>query len=134
MIEVNIFFLIKIGDNKYMQELHQDGIIFMNDVDYFRKLEDNELRGDKDEGIIRIEQVVDIKLIHNGKLLAHGNSAQLKLHDYDKKGNIYSLMAITSLEDPDIFQVDVENKRLGDSFVIVTNVKNFMERIENKLK
>jgi hypothetical protein len=132
--KIGLFYLIKIGGGKFMHELYEHGVIFMNDIDYFRQYEDNELRGDKEEGIKGIEQVADIKLLHNSKILAHGNSGQLKFHDYDKNGNIYSLMAITSLENPVSFQIDEKNKRFGDCFVVITEVKDFIHRIEDKLK
>lgn len=134
MAKIGLFYLIKIGKEKYMNELYDHGVIFMNNIDYFRRYEDNELRGDKEEGIKGIEQAADIKLIHNGKLIAHGGSGQLKFHYYDNNGNIYSLMAITSLEDPDSFQIDGKNKRFGDYFVVITEVKDFIDRIEDKLK
>jgi hypothetical protein len=87
--KIGLFYLIKIGEQKYIHELYETGVIFMNDIDYFRQYEDNELRGDKEEAIKGIEQVADIKLLHNGKVLAHGGSGQLKFHDYDKNENIY---------------------------------------------
>ena len=134
MTKIGLFYLTKIGEKKYMHELYEHGVIFMNDIDYFRRYEGNELRRDKEEGIKGMEQVVDIKLIHNGKLIAHGGSGQLKFHNYENNGNIYSLLAITSLEDPDSFQIDKKNKRFGDCFIVITVVKDFINRIEDKLK
>jgi hypothetical protein len=43
-------------------------------------------------------------------------------------------MAITSLENPVSFQIDEKNKRFGDCFVVITEVKDFINRIEDKLK
>jgi len=132
MTNIGLFYLIKIGKKKYMHELYKHGVVFMNDINYFRQCEDNELRGDKEEGIKGIEQVADIKLLLKGKVLAHGGSGQLKF--YENNGNIYSLMAITSLENPVSFQIDEKNKRFGDCFVVITEVKDFINRIEDKLK
>jgi len=134
MTDVGLFYLIKIGKKKYMHKLYEKGLIYMRDIDYFRKYEDNELRGDKDEGIIGIEQAVDIRLLHEGKEIAHGGSGQLKFHDYENKGNIYSMIAITSREDPENFKIDEKNKKFGDCFVVITDVREFIERIEGKLK
>jgi len=132
--KIDLFYLIKIGEQKYIHELYEHGVIFMNDIDYFRQYEDTEPRGDKEEGIKGIEQIADIKLLHNGKVLAHKGSGQLKFRDYDNNGNIYSLMTITSLEDPAKFQIDEKNKIFGDCFVVITSVKDFINRIEDKLK
>lgn len=134
MTEIGLFFLIKIGKKKYMYELYEHGAIFMNNISYFRQYEDNELRGDKEEGIKGIEQIAHLKLLHNDKVIASGSSGRLKFHDYDNDGNIYSLMAITSFEDPDSFQIDKKNKRFGDCFVVIAEVKDFIDRIEDKLK
>jgi hypothetical protein len=134
MINIDLFYLIKIGKKKYMHELYKRGVVFMNDINYFRRYEDNELRGDEEEGIKGIKQVTDIKLLVKDKVLTCGGSGQLKFHDYDINGNIYSLMAITSLENPVSFQIDEKNKSFGDCFVVITEVKDFIKRIEDKLK
>ena len=88
----------------------------------------------KDEGLAGIEQVAELKLLHNGKVLARSDSAQLKFHDYENKGNLYCLVAITSCEDPEIFKIDEKNKGLGDCFVVITDVREFIKRIGDKLK
>jgi len=106
----------------------------MNNIDYFRQYEDNELRGDKEEGIIGIEQVADVKLLYKGKLLAHSGSGPLKFHDYNNKGNIYSLIAITSLENSATFQIDENNKKFGNLFLVISDVRDFINRIKQKLK
>lgn len=133
MDEVTIHFLIKIGKRQFMYELYELGLIFMNDLNYFIQYEENELRGDKEEGLSRIEQATNIKILHNGNLLAHSNSAQLKLRDYNVKGNIYSLIAITSLDNPKKIRIDKKNKKLGDYFVLIYNVKEFIQRFKNKI-
>lgn len=132
--EVGLFFLIKIGKKKHMDELYEKGLIYMSNIDYFRKLEEKELRGDKNEGIIGLEQVSNVKLLHEGKEIARGDSGQLKFHAYENNGNIYSLIAITSQEDPEDFRINERNNNFGDCFVVITDVKEFIERIENELK
>lgn len=127
-------FLIKIGERKYIDKLYKQGLIHMKNINWFRKYEDKKLRGDKDEGILGIEQLSELKLLHNGKLLGRSNSAQLKFHDYKNKGNLYCMIAITSRDDPENFKIDEKNKDFGDCFVVITAVRDFIKRIENKLK
>lgn len=134
MKEVGLFYLLKIGKKKYMEKLYEQGLIHMKNINWFRKCEDKELRGDKDEELARIEQVAELKLLHNGKVLARSDSAQLKFHDYENKGNLYCLIAITYREDPETFKIDEKNKKFGDCFVVITDVREFIERIVNKLK
>ena len=132
--EMGLFYLIKIGENKYMDKLYMRGLIHMKNIDWFRKYEDKKIRGDKDEGINGIEQIAELKLLlPDGKVLGRSNSAQLKFHDYGKKGNLYSMIAITSREDPEKFRIDERNKELGDCFVVIINVEEFIKRIEKKL-
>jgi len=66
--------------------------------------------------------------------MVYSNSAQLELHDYENKGNLYCLIAITSLEDPETFKIDEKNKEFGDYFVVITNVGEFIKRIGDKFK
>lgn len=134
MEEIGLFYLLKIGEKKYMDKLYKQGLIHMKNIDWFIKYEDKQLRSDKDEGINGIEQIAELKLSYNGKVLGHSNSAQLKVHDYDKKGNLYSLIAITSREEPGKFRIDERNKEFGDCFVVIINVKEFIKRIGDKLK
>lgn len=133
-MEVKLLFLIKIGERKYIDKLYKQGLIHMKNINWFRKYEDKKLRGDKDEGILGIEQLSELKLLHNGKLLGRSNSAQLKFHDYKNKGNLYCMIAITSRDDPENFKIDEKNKDFGDCFVVITAVRDFIKRIENKLK
>ena len=134
MTEVGLFYLIKIGKKKHMFDLYEHGLIFMNNIDFFRQYECDKSRRDKDEGLAGIDQVAELKLLHNSNVLGRSNSAQLKFHDYENKGNLYCLIAITSREEPENFKIDERNKEFGNYFVVIIDVKEFIERIENKLK
>jgi len=135
MEEIGLPYLIKIGEKKYMDKLYTQGLIHMKNIDWFRKYEDRKIRGDKDEGISGIEQIAELKLfLPDGKALGWSNSAQLKFHDYGGKGNLYSLIAITSRKNPEKFRIDERNKELGDCFVVIINPKEFIIRIEKKLR
>jgi hypothetical protein len=129
---MDLFFLIKIGCKEHILELYDKGVIFMNNIDYFIQYEDKELRGDKSEGLSVIAQDSKLQLFYNGKELGHAESAKLKVRGHS--GNIYSLIAITSNDSPGSFHIDERNKKFGDSFVVILNVKKFMKRIENKFK
>jgi hypothetical protein len=129
--------LIKIGKKEHVIELYEKGLIYMNNIECFRKYEDQELklRGDKDEGITGLEQVTSITLLSpEGEKLAHGNSAQLKFHSSENNGNIYSLIAITSDDSMANLHLDERNKQLGDYFVVIHDFKEFIKRMEHKLK
>jgi len=134
---MGIRFLIKIGKKEDIADLYENGTIFMNTVSFFIEYEEKEIRGDKDEGIAGIEQIADLKLLdkETGVELARAmNSSQLKYRDDENKGNIYSLIAITSRDNPESFHIDEKNKKLGDSFIVICNVPEFISRLEKELK
>lgn len=134
MEEVRIFFLIKIGEKKHIDKLRKQGFVYMQNIDWFKELEDKELRGDKDEGLTGIAKIAELKLLHKGEVLARSDSAQLKLRDDENKGNLFCLTAITSREDPETFKIDKKNKRFGDCFVVITDVRELIQRFCGKLK
>jgi len=134
MEQVQIYSLIKIGKKKHILDLYEHGIIYMNDIHYFRHIEDQELRGDKHEGLKGLEQATQIKILVKGKEIAAASSGQLKFRDRENRGNIYCLLAITSLENFSNFRIDERNEKFGGHFLIIWDVVNFMERIIKKIK
>lgn len=134
MENISIYFLFKFGEETYMRVLWEHGIIYMNPIQYFIDYEEKELRGDDNEGLSGIFQIEKIKLLVEGKELGYSKSARLKNRDKNLCGNIYSLTAITSLDKIKDFQIDPMNKKLGNKFVAIHDVREFMNRIESKLK
>ena len=109
----------------------------MNTVGFFIDYEEKELRGDKDEGLAGIAQIPELKLVDKETGIELGyaiNSSRLKYRDDENKGNIYSLIAVTSLDNPENFQIDEKNKKLGDSFIVICDVTEFIRRIEKEFK
>ena len=47
----NIKAFIKFGSEKNILDLYTNGTVFLNTIQYFRNIEDGELRGDKYEGV-----------------------------------------------------------------------------------
>jgi hypothetical protein len=48
-MEHTIKLFLKLGSEKNILDLFENGTIYMNTIEYFRKVEDEELRGDKYE-------------------------------------------------------------------------------------
>ena len=83
---------LKFGEEKYMNDLYYNGTIYFNSIQYFRELEDGELRGDIYEGVSSIKnypagQFETPALNHKGNYLA----LQLRQSYETVLGNIYSL-------------------------------------------
>lgn len=134
MAEIGLRFLIKVGKKEHITDLYEHGTIFMNSIAYFISYEEKQLRGDMDEGITGIFQGSKLELLKNQVPLGHSNSFNLKIRDGEKRGNIYSLIAITTQDDPETFQIDGRNKKFGDSFIVIYNVPEFIKRIEIEFK
>lgn len=66
-MNVNLFGLIKFGQKSHMLQLYEDGVLHMNHLSEFLKIEDNLLRGDKYESLSEIKVINDIKIFLNQK-------------------------------------------------------------------
>lgn len=127
---------LKFGKEEHIQDLLENGTIFMNSIQYFRKFEDNGLRGDNFEGITELKNYpsgeFEIKsLNHKGKYI----SLQVRESYEEVLGNIYSLYAISSLTVPNPigFKIDKKNKEFGTHCLLVKNNPEFLIRIEKRL-
>lgn len=132
--------LIKIGAAKYQQSLYDKGEIFMQTQDYFRKLEDREGRGDKYEGAHKIEQVQWLKIsdgtrkfefsIKEGSL----KDANVFSRYSESNCNIYSMIGISVADMDKQLPIPESNRQLGDYFILIYNVKEFIRRVKSKLE
>lgn len=134
-----ILSLIKIGKSEYQQALFEKGQIYMQTAQYFKTLKDDEGRGDKLEGAVKVEQLTWIKMLSgdheieikksNGTMI-RGN---VVTDDLNFNCNIYSMIGLTeddiNIETP----IDLTNSSLGDYFILIFNVREFNKRIKGKL-
>ena len=135
----SILSLIKIGKAEYQQALYEKGQIYMQTAQYFKSLEDNEGRGDKLEGAIKVEQLTWLKMLTGDRELEikKSNGTMIRgnviTDDLNFKCNIYSLIGLTeddiNIETP----IDLTNSSLGDYFILIFNVREFNKRIKEKL-
>ena len=109
----------------------------MNTIEYFRKVEDEELRGDKYEGVSKVINSLP------GTFKIPGIDREfnyVKVHlkeSYNEVlGNIYSLYAISSkgFPNPLDFKFDERNLRFGTHGVMIKDLPLFFNKIENELK
>lgn len=128
---------LKFGEEKHINDLYHNGTIYMNPIQYFRKFEDNELRGDSYEGVSKIRNLptgqFEIPAIgYKGNYLAFhiAESYEIIL------GNIFSLYCISShgWENPTDFRIDDKVKNFGSHCLMVKDNEKFLSLIENKLK
>lgn len=128
---------LKLGSEENILDLFENGTIYMNTIEYFRNVEDEELRGDKYEGVSRVINslpgtfklpVIDREF----------NYIKVHLKESYKEvlGNIYSLYAISSkgFPNPLDFKFDERNLRFGTHGVMIKDLPLFFNKIENELK
>ena len=128
---------LKFGSEENILDLFENGTIYMNTIEYFRKVEDGELRGDKYEGVSRIINSLPSTIKIQGIdrefnfIKAHVREAHNEVI-----GNIYSLYAISSkgFPNPLDFEFDKRNLRFGTHCLMIKNLPYFFNKIEKELK
>lgn len=125
--------LFKLGQREHMLELFQEGHLYLNHLGYFKRLEDETPRSDKDEatgylwqmdgGRVEIrEGIEDWKPI--GTLVGG-----IRVHDTTlESGNVYCLHARRASQCATPWTLD--NLEFGDTFVLLLNPKEFIERVQ----
>ena len=128
---------LKLGSEENILDLFETGTIYMNTIEYFRKVEDEELRGDKYEGVSKVINSLPGTFKIPG-IDREFNYVKVHLKESYKKvlGNIYSLYAISSkgFPNPLDFKFDERNLRFGTHGVMIKDLPLFFNKIENELK
>jgi hypothetical protein len=136
-MEHTIKLFLKLGSEENILDLFENGTIYINTIEYFRKVEDEELRGDKYEGISRIINSFPGSFKIPG-IDREFNYIKMHLREAHKVviGNIYSLYAISSkgFPNPLDFEFDKRNLRFGTHGVMIKNLSLFFNKIEDELK
>ncbi|HRH03393.1 MAG TPA: hypothetical protein PLN13_09390 [Bacteroidia bacterium] len=128
---------LKFGQKKDIEDLFYNGTIYMSPIQRFRKIEDNQLRGDLYEGISSIENYPSGQF-EIPSIGFKGNYISLHLRkSYPTVlGNIYSLYCVSShgWNNPLDFKIDIKVKNFGSHCLMVKDNQKFMDLIETKLK
>ena len=124
--------LIKIGRKEHIECLYDDGFLYMNDLPYFWKVEDEEVRGDPHDGIATLHRGTKATVKKDGVELPITVIAwDLRLHpDNADEINIFSMYALR----PSTTPIDDRVLKFGDTALILTQPQEFMNRILTVLK
>jgi hypothetical protein len=132
----SIKMFLKFGQEEHINDLYHNGAIFMNPIQYFRQLEDGELRGDKYEGICKIKNYPPGQF-EISSLNFKGNYLALQIREsYDTiLGNIFSLYCVSSYgwKNPNDFKIDEKIKNFGSHCLVIKDNVKFLSLIEEKL-
>ncbi|WHH52872.1 hypothetical protein QFA96_12285 [Pseudomonas sp. Ap32] len=131
--------LIKFMDEKYVDSFLNEGLLFMNNIKYFRDYEDNDpaLRGDVYEGLAASLLPENVTLKINGRTItdAVGKIDISKCHEYET--NIYSM---TIINDKDILDsgdsgllLSSDFKKFGNRAVFIggSDITKFFSRLRS---
>jgi hypothetical protein len=127
---------LKFGSERNIRSLQEDGTIYMNSIQRFRKIENDELRGDSYEGISWI------KNIPGGEFQIEGINHKTKfIHMHLKEGfsevigNIYSLYCVSSFgwNNPLNFKINPRIKKFGSHCLLIKDNPRFLSLIEEHL-
>jgi len=123
--------LFKLGERRYMERLLHEGELYLNTLDYFRRLEDGTPRSDRDEavgynwqmdgGTFEMQDEREWRLV--GTLVGGIRVEDPALLD----ANVYSLHARRASQCTEPWKLDYLD--FGDTFVLFFNPSEFLERV-----
>jgi hypothetical protein len=127
--------LIKFGKLEHLQQLLNDGLLYLNNLPYFWKIEDDELRGDPFDCAIQVVRGPKVTMaVPGGKEVILCTDYTMRITPQEpEKINIFCMYALRPLIEG-TFPVDAKNFRFGDHALLLMNRDEFMQRLEAKLK
>jgi len=132
-----ILTLLKFGEENNIMDLYENGTIYLNTIDHFRKLENDELRGDKYEGVSQIRNSFpgSFFIPSINRAVKYQRIHLLKSHEITL-GNLYCLYGVSSkgFPNPLDFEIDTRNSQFGSQCLLIKNNPYFLNRIITTLK
>jgi hypothetical protein len=127
--------LIKFGKLEHLQQLRDEGLLYMNNLPYFWNIEDEELRGDPFDCALQVIRGPKVTMVMpDGNEMTVCRDYTLKIRPPEpEKTNIFCMYALRPLIEGS-FPVDKKNLRFGDHALILMNRDEFIQRLESSLK
>jgi hypothetical protein len=124
--------IFKGGDREHMEQLLKEGVVYMNTIGHFRKLELDSTRRDGHEGSTYCErgEGVTIRVKHEGEWREVGtpNGPIVMSDDESMNANIYCLHARTTRDFEAPFRLDLGYQE----YVFIWNADEFFRRVRNE--
>ena len=136
---INYFMFIKISVEPFIDSLQKKGHFYCNPITYFRSIENDNLKKDKNEGKAFIKQVKNLQIQIKGKTIATSPQAQFYFDHPEDSGNIYCLYGVkTELVDltkKSLQKVKIEDisSDFGKCALLITQPEEFLKRITKEL-
>jgi len=124
--------LVKFGEKDHILQLRDEGFLYMNNLPCFWRVEDEELRGDPCDGVDELARGA------NGTVSKEGTELPLEITGWTmrihppepEKINLFCMYALRPSFGS--FPVNDKNLRFGEYALVVTNVPEFIKRIESR--
>ena len=132
---------VKFGQKEHIEGLQNKGLLYLNTVDFFKKLESEQgVRGDFLEGASEIKNIYEqdksiLTINPGGKDEIHLNLTKAQIRQFfNYKGNIFSLFSIfNNKKETKEIEFEKSMKSFGDTALIITNVSEFLKRVKLEL-
>ncbi len=127
--------LIKFGKLEHLQQLRDEGLLYLNNLPYFWEIEDEELRGDPFDCAIQVIRGPKVTMVMpdgNEMTMCTDYTAKIRPSEPEKI-NIFCMYALRPLVEG-AFPVDKKNFRFGEHALILLNRDEFIQRAESSLK
>ncbi|MBJ2175545.1 hypothetical protein JBL43_14935 [Aureibaculum sp. A20] len=132
---------VKFGQKEHIEGLQNKGLLYLNTVDFFKKLESEQgARGDFLEGASEIKNIYEqdesiLTINPGGKDEIHLNLTKAQIRQFfNYKGNIFSLFSIfNNKKETQEIEFEKSMKSFGDTALIITNVSEFLKRVKLEL-
>ena len=128
----NVLGLLRFGSQRRIQEF-QRGLLYMNPIEYFRRLEGDSQRADANEGTSHMWQGRDGRLqvkINGAFTPIGGIISPLRFRsDSNMKVNVFCMFALRG--DQSGAFIDSRIRDVGDTFALVTDHREFLNRVTN---
>lgn len=128
-MRINVCSLIKFGEKIHMESFYEDGLLYMNSLEVFRKIEDGELRGDKHEALYEQKEINNIRISLGNNKIGVAEKGFLQLWNENQQGNIFSMVALKTAENLDDIKINSECQKFGDTCVFILDIKEFINRV-----
>ena len=127
--------LIKFSQYEHVLQLQNEGLLYMSNLAYFRRIEDEELCGDPFDGVARVERArntkVEMGLPDGRKITIKEANWVLRMDFYEpERINIFCMYALHAGS----FPVQEKNFRFGDYALVLTSGQEFMNRVASTMK
>jgi hypothetical protein len=126
--------LVKFGNLEHLESLQTNGEVYMNTLPYFRKIEDDDLRGDPFDSVSEIQRGTKGTITHpeTGATFPVTEFTLRLGPNEPEKINLFCMYALRP--EHGTFPVPEDNFRFGNHALVITNVPVFLDKISIYLR